>query len=268
MAAKTPPTRYTAADLTARIRTRYEQRGEHAVFTNVANGAGAPVARYADAIAINLWRSRGLSVHGFEVKVDRRDWQRELAAPAKAEAFSPYCHHWWIVAPLDVAHADELPPTWGLLVPHGDGLRIERQAPAQDAQLTHGFLASIARRATQQGDDGVVRRQHEQAVADAYRRGQTEAREAWEQREARDTAAHRELLNAVVEFEQASGMTIRHREWDAGRIGGIVRLLRDKPDTYSGALGDLLRAVQSVDRIKDALIEWETFRRAQEVTDA
>ena len=33
--------------------------------------------RYADAIAMNLWPSRGLAVHGFEIKISRGDWQRE-----------------------------------------------------------------------------------------------------------------------------------------------------------------------------------------------
>ena len=63
-----PPPRTSAADIHAALRLRYAQP-EWAIMFEVANGTGAAQRRYADAIAMNLFPSRGLCVHGFEVKV-------------------------------------------------------------------------------------------------------------------------------------------------------------------------------------------------------
>lgn len=47
--------------------------------------------RYADVVAVNLWSSRGYAIHGFELKVSRSDWLRELKQPEKAEPIFRYC---------------------------------------------------------------------------------------------------------------------------------------------------------------------------------
>lgn len=73
--------------------------------------------RRADAIVIGLTKSRG-GIDGFEVKVDRRDWQRELDQPTKADGWYSRTHRWWVAAPSDkVVQPSELPPGWGLMVP-------------------------------------------------------------------------------------------------------------------------------------------------------
>lgn len=69
------------------------------------------------------------AVHGFEVKVSRSDWLRELADADKAEAWSRYCHHWWLVAPREVVRPGELPDGWGHLAPAGNRLRQVIPAP-------------------------------------------------------------------------------------------------------------------------------------------
>jgi hypothetical protein len=48
-----------------------------AIFYEVANATGANGSRYADAVAMSLYPSRGLELHGFEVKKSRWDWVRE-----------------------------------------------------------------------------------------------------------------------------------------------------------------------------------------------
>jgi hypothetical protein len=59
-----------------------------ALFGNVRNttGSGSRQERYADGIAVSLWPSRGLEIHGIEIKVDRQDWKRELADPELQKA--------------------------------------------------------------------------------------------------------------------------------------------------------------------------------------
>ncbi|MBW2673476.1 MAG: hypothetical protein JRD89_08705 [Deltaproteobacteria bacterium] len=112
--------------------------------TGYANGE----PRSADAVAISLWPSRGLAIHGVEIKVHRSDWLRELKKPNKSEAVQKHCDFWWIAAPKGVVEVDELPPTWGLLEVSGKrGLVAKRQAPELAAKpLDLGFVASLGRR--------------------------------------------------------------------------------------------------------------------------
>ena len=63
-----------------------------AVLHEVPNATGAGKVRTADAIAISLWPSRGLEIHGLEIKVSRSDWRRELKQPEKSVPIQRYCH--------------------------------------------------------------------------------------------------------------------------------------------------------------------------------
>lgn len=58
--------------------------------------------RRADAVAMNLWPSRGNVLRGYEFKVSRADWRSELKNPAKAEPIAQYCDHWYLVTPPNI----------------------------------------------------------------------------------------------------------------------------------------------------------------------
>src|SRR4051812_18306594 len=81
-----PQPRITARDLVAALERRVP-RPEYVLLEQVrgATGITEGADRSADAIAMSVWPSRGLELHGFEVKVSRGDWLRELREPAKAE---------------------------------------------------------------------------------------------------------------------------------------------------------------------------------------
>ncbi len=103
--------------LALRYAGAYAGNGMRYVFARqVRNRAGFDAKRTADALAMDLWPSKGLAIHGHEVKVSRSDWLGELRQPEKAEAFIPYCDYWWVVAPAGVVKREELPKGWGLLV--------------------------------------------------------------------------------------------------------------------------------------------------------
>lgn len=131
---------------------------QYALFMEVANGTGSNIRRYCDALAMSLFPSRGLDMHGFEVKVSKRDWQRELMNPAKVEeGIYKFCDYWWVVAPQDVVQRDELPKTWGLLElqPYDPAkpklkpaLRQVMAAPELKPQpMSRSFIAALLRRA-------------------------------------------------------------------------------------------------------------------------
>ncbi len=147
--------RYTSADVKKAIKARYSAP-EWATFFEVANGTGAAGTNYADAMAMNLFPSRGLRLHGFEVKVSRSDWLGELKKPHKSDAIQRYCDHWWIVTPADIVKDGELPPTWGHLVLKGNGLNCIVKAPDLERQPWEpAFLAALLRRAHEAMTTGV-----------------------------------------------------------------------------------------------------------------
>lgn len=145
---------------------------EWAVMTEVGQGTGSNAGRYADAIAMNLWPSRQLAIHGYEVKASRGDWLRELNHPEKAEPIAAYCDYWWIVA-NDGVVKDDLPDGWGLLIPNaGERLRVVTRATkrtfVRDTDRT--FVAAMLRRAVQQAPDvlameGAVRTERDRLTA-------------------------------------------------------------------------------------------------------
>jgi hypothetical protein len=109
--------------------------------------------RTADALVVDLWPSSKHLVHGFEVKVSRSDWLTELKDPEKAEAFKPYCDHWWLAVPDADIVRDDLPAGWGLMTvaPNGS-LRVRRKAPKLDRdpmpfEMTAAWLRAVAKTA-------------------------------------------------------------------------------------------------------------------------
>src|SRR3990172_5928687 len=99
--------------------------------------------RRADAIAINLWASRGLHILGFEIKVTRQDWVKELNSPAKMERTFRECHSVYLVVSDPAIVRDDLPAGWGLLIPHGPHLKVAVKPSVKDPENTLMFCAKI-----------------------------------------------------------------------------------------------------------------------------
>lgn len=204
------------ADLKARLRDRY-RTSEWALLFEVANGTGARSSRSCDALSMSLWPSKGLHLHGHEIKATRSDWQREIQDPSKAEAFAKRCHYWWIVAAPKVVNLEELPERWGLMEAVGKGLKVRRPASIREPEaVSFQFLAAVMRRVCEQGVDAEL-------IAAAREQGRKEGRaSAGDGRSL--TLAKRELESlraTVTEFESASG--IRITSWDAPRVGEDFR---------------------------------------------
>lgn len=124
--------KYTERDVLDLLRARFERdhgNGPRYVFaTHVRNRASFDASRTFDAVAVDLWRSSGLLVHVFEVKVSRSDWLRELADPSKAAAAIERGDTFAIVAPPGVVRLEELPGGWGLYEVVGDRIVTRRGA--------------------------------------------------------------------------------------------------------------------------------------------
>lgn len=203
------------------LRPLYPAR-EYALLPQVANGTGSNANRHADALALSLWPSRGLHLHGFEMKSYRGDWLRELRDPAKAEEIAGYCHCWWIVTTdQSVTKTEELPEPWGLMTWDlaSGSLKKIKAAPLREPskRMDTSFLAAILRNAQDVNPTT-------EAINESYAKGLAAGRLEAEQKSRYEPARYEELQNKVREFEKASGVSLEH-PWNHPRdIGQAVKL--------------------------------------------
>src|ERR1041384_7618712 len=130
---------------------------------------------------MSLWPSRGLLLHGFEIKVSRTDWLRELRDPGKADEFIRYSDRWWLVTEPDVVLDGELPETWEHLVRRGAKLAQAAAAPKLEPQdCDRTFLAALLRAA------GRGMEAKPEAVREAERAASRAAAELWKARVERE----------------------------------------------------------------------------------
>lgn len=142
----------TSALLFDALRGLYPGAHGWMLLPQVRDATGAGAGRTCDGLAMNAWPSRGLEVHGFELKTYRGDWLRELKKPAKAESVFQYCDRWWVVVPApsprSVVLRAELPPSWGLIEvdEHGRAVGAVQAPKLKPKPLDRAFLASVMRR--------------------------------------------------------------------------------------------------------------------------
>src|SRR5258706_2777904 len=137
-----------AVPLWTMLERRYEESQGWLLFYEVANGTGFKGTGYADALAMSIWPSRGISLHGFEVKRSRSDLLKELRDENKANHFLKYCQHWWlVVSDVKFTEGVEVPATWGILAPRNQVLYQIKPAPKLEPEpWTPHFMAAMMRR--------------------------------------------------------------------------------------------------------------------------
>lgn len=183
----------SAGYLVERVRRHYADPAKTypgaIVLTEVTN----PIAgRRIDVLSIGL-TSRA-TLQGHEIKARRADWLNELDDPTKADAWVPYVHGWWVVAPSTaIVHPEELPPGWGLMIPGRGRRRVEIIRPAEqrpDHAVSLPWL--LVKEITKKIDT---------LRAEAVERARAEAQRATEQRV---RAHHDTLLNHLATVSPAA----------------------------------------------------------------
>ena len=125
MSATTKATTVTAADLSVEIRNRYQPPEWHLEAEVTLQG------RRLDMVAFNLWGARSYRVVGFEIKVSRGDWLREIADFQKSQEWLNVVDQFFVVAPGGLVRVDELPAGWGLLELRGSRMYVKAPATAR-----------------------------------------------------------------------------------------------------------------------------------------
>lgn len=212
--------RVTSSDLLGLLDARHSDGG-WVFFSEVPDRTGGCFHR-ADALAVSVWPSRGLHLHGFEVKVSRRDWLNELKRPEKAESIGRYCDFWWlVVADPAIVQDGELPSAWGLLAPSGKGLKtLVRATALKPRPIDRPFLCSLLRKFA----DGQVPHASIRGMLEAeYERGKEVACGGGERAEERLV----KLRKDVAAFEDATDLSVPYpRSPETARVKQFVALMR------------------------------------------
>ena len=236
------PEPVTAAMIRDQLKTRYSG-DEWFLRIEVPNAAGFGGTGYADAIAMNMWPSRGLVVHGFEIKTSRADWVAELRNPEKSEKFFLHVDMWWMVAPKHIVHEGELPERWGFIAATPRSLRIVKQAPRiqhEDRKLDRHFVAAMIR--------------HPEQGSSAYADAMAEAAKVAKARQAivhaQEIARLQERIKGTEkwrkEFEDTLGVEMS-RYQDAGIQAELVAAtMRFLSDVNGYTLDNMERSVESI----------------------
>lgn len=236
----------TSADLMAALARRYPV-GQFALLEQVANGTGSRANRWCDAIAMSLWPSRGLELIGFELKVYRGDWLRELKNPRKAEEIAPFCHRWYVVTPQGLVLEGELPPAWGLLELRGGKLHCVREAPlAEPKAFDYWMLAAILRRAS----ESMVPKSALGALAKSEAEQIAAARK---DSDGLELAELRRLKERVEAFEEKSGINL---QWSGKGLGEEFRRFLEADRLRPLAelryqRRQILRIIEQIDHVLD-----------------
>jgi len=220
-----------------------------AFLPQVRNGTGyLRTTRTADALAMSLYPSRGLDLHGFEIKVNRTDWLNELKNPDKAEEIAQFVDFWWIVSTKDVVKVEELPLNWGLMTPFGSTVKIVKQAKLlKSIPIDRLLLAAILRKAQ---EIIVPEAQFKIHYNEGKKEGEKIARENFNYERKR----HEELQKTIRDFEKTSGVHIN--SWHAEDIGSAVRMvLNEEHLLIKPSLKHLLESAEEIVKdIKEQLI--------------
>jgi hypothetical protein len=210
----------TSGAIRVLLRKRY--RGDAwAIFDEVPNSTGYGRSRVCDMLVMSLWPSRGLELHGFEIKVTRADWLNEIRDPDKSEEFKKYCDRWWLVAPSRKILKDDLPADWGFMWVRKGKLVVSRGAPQlKPKPMLRPFLASILRCAKRASPGEEERKSIKQAAEEEARK-----RLARHSRIGVPAAQDKleRLQTSIAAFEEKSG--IRIADYNGLHLGEEVALV-------------------------------------------
>lgn len=241
----------TTTALIEALRARHDPKKgnlrEWAFFEQVRSSAW--YARTADALALNLWKSRGHTLHGFEVKATRTDWLKELHSPDKAETIARFCDYWWIVTVPGIIEAGELPGGWGLMLLRGSRLRVETQAVrVEPVPLSGEFIVEMIR--------GLHRETSLESVkAVARAEGRDEGR-AYGKQDLRNAKESNRLLEERIRtFEKAAGIRIQDWNHNAEQIGNAVRIVLSGDDREAQTRSHLEQLEKQARRIADSIAQ-------------
>jgi hypothetical protein len=214
-------------ELTKALHNKYDdEANSYAFLEQVGNSTGFACKRHADAIAVSLWQSRGLTITGFEIKASRQDWIHELKHPEKADEILQHCHYWYlVVGEKDIVQFGELPTNWGLMIPHTKNtVKVVKEATLNPnvKPIDMPIFCAILRRVQREITDIA---KYKARYDEGYKDGQKLAKENAESSMKYTEQSYEELKNRVKTFEKISGIELdnwRHKPEDVANAVNMV----------------------------------------------
>lgn len=201
--------------------------GQYALMAEVSDAAGYSRSRSADFIVVSLWPSRGLGIHGIELKSYRGDWLNEKKNPKKAENIFQYCDYFSLLTTdINIAKLDEIPDTWGWMNIENGRIKTIKEAPKQSpVALSRHFLAAMLKRSCDRSA-WVLKESIIDEIQNARDVGRSNAESAIRELK----SSYESLQKNVIEFEAESGIRINERRWmfdDPKKMGSAVKFIVD-----------------------------------------
>lgn len=218
---------------------------EYVLIQEVSDASGHARSRSLDFMAIGMWNSRGLAIHGIEEKSWRNDWLKELKNPAKQENHFKFCDYFWLLTTEgDVAKLEEIPPSWGWMHVMGSRIKTMKEAPKLTPVIcSRTFMCAMMRRAACK-EKYVLRESIEEQLEEA-RKG---AREVEKRSHEYSLSEYNKLLKSVKEFETAAGIKVE-KSWqhDPVKTGAAVKLfLEGGVEKYQKELESLREKAEKI----------------------
>lgn len=147
-------------NLLEKLREQYPHP-DKAFIAEFRGGTGWERESRADAIAMDLWPSKGLELIGFEIKTSRQDWLNELKNLAKCEPIKQFCDRWYVVydnQSIVRDWKDKIPEDWGLMYLDYNGkFVVKKESPKlKPKPIDRAFLASLMRIASNPFEEIIV----------------------------------------------------------------------------------------------------------------
>lgn len=241
-----------AKDIWTILRKRYPE-SEYALMQEVSDKAGHGRSRSADYMVMNLWPSRGLSLHGIELKSFRSDWLGELKNPKKAENIFQYCDYFWLLTSEEsIAKLEEIPANWGWLSVKSSRIHVKKEAPKlSPLPITRSFLAAMLKRACDKTEFV-----HVDSIEDEINKAREE-NSINQERKMKDLVEElAQIKDSISKFQKASGIynlsfSDRWSDGDPTKIGEAVKFL--EKGGAKGIKEDLLRLEESAKRVLEGI---------------
>lgn len=243
-----PQKKVTSADIRAALMLRHP-RQSHALVFEVAPETGGGT-RYADAVAVGLWKSHGHKIEGFEIKVSRADFLNELKQPEKSQPVFRYCNLWWLVTPKGLVQPDELPESWGLLELQDSGTLRERVKPGRlspDA-VSVGFFASLMRRATE-ADHALVDSLVKKQLGECVERAKQNMRHERSAADILRVQAAEDGMALLERIKEETGLDLADYGWRRPSYVGAIKIVA----ALAGDYGPLVSAHKKMAKLVEQL---------------
>jgi len=107
----------TTATIEELLKQHYQRKKGYKLFYEVKRSSGyIKPERFADAVAVSLFPSNGISLTGYEFKSSRADLLNDLRDLSKSEAIKQFCDYWiLIVTDEEILKGKiQIPDDWGI----------------------------------------------------------------------------------------------------------------------------------------------------------